>query len=133
MGFKEFEISFHLGTLIDVLDEVQLCQKRLHNLRFARFNCGPACEVHLELTFIDCTVGLKTIVVLDMNNLRRGVYPSHVLPLQVEIEQFGRQTGSLLVSEEINEAIQSLKPGYPRIKKLCDCVSWLIESKGCTQ
>eukprot|EP01018_Ginkgo_biloba_P021699 Gb_34992 [translate_table: standard] len=125
------EMSFLLGTLLDVLEEIQLCRTGLQNLSFARFHSvhGDDSDLHLHLTFLDYASGLKVVVILDMNVLKCGVYPSDVLPRQVEIHQSGQSTESTLTVEEIQEAIQNVKTGYSRLRNLSVCVSKLIDCK----
>lgn len=120
------ETSCILGTLMDVLEEVQVCRMRLPNLSFTQFVRPADQELQLQLTFIDCSLGLKARVVLDMSNLRCAVYPCDVLPLKVDIEQFRRTS---LMPEELDEVMVGINPGYSRIKDLCGRISNLIESK----
>ncbi|KAH9327134.1 hypothetical protein KI387_007312, partial [Taxus chinensis] len=64
------EMSFLFGTLIDVLQEIQLCRAKLRNLSFARFHCVNGSQLHLQLTFLKYTSGLKVVVLLDMKDLK---------------------------------------------------------------
>ncbi|XP_057853706.2 uncharacterized protein LOC131063792 isoform X1 [Cryptomeria japonica] len=123
------ETSFLYCTLIYVLEEVQTCRMGLQNLSFIQFVRTLGEELHLQLIFINCTLGLKARVILDMSNLRCAVYPSDILPLQIDVEQFGRQPRELLIVEEVHELTLALKPGYSRIKDLCGCISKFIKSR----
>lgn len=120
------EMRFLFGTVIDVLEEIQLCRTKLHNLSCARFHCVDGSDLQLHLTFLKYTCGLKVVVALDMQHLKYGIYPSEVLPLQVEVVQREQQSECLLAAAGI-ESVKSLAPGYSRLYRLCDSISNLIE------
>ncbi|GLJ05252.1 hypothetical protein SUGI_0014610 [Cryptomeria japonica] len=115
------EMSFLFGSLIDVLQEVQLCRTKFENLSFARFHCVDGSELHLQLTFLKYTSGLKVVVILDMKDLKCGMCPCDVLPFQLELDQHGQQTKCTLTAEEIEESIKSLSSGFSRLRIICEC------------
>ncbi|KAI3769511.1 hypothetical protein L6452_00617 [Arctium lappa] len=116
-----------LGNLLDVVTEIQLARIELKNLISTRF-CTPlalAEQLELELCFFDSKHRRKATITLDTSCLRRGIYPSEIIPSQIDIAVEEPQSSASL-KDEIASALQDLKVGYLRIQQLCRCISKLI-------
>ncbi|KAK6116318.1 hypothetical protein DH2020_049945 [Rehmannia glutinosa] len=124
---RETQVSSSLlGTLLDVVEEVQLAQMEFQNLTQSSF-CSPSAEqLHLMLCFVNFNSGRKVILTLDMSCLKRGIYPSEALPLQLGDSEKCSSYGPIF--DEIKEAIKGVKTGYMRILRLCKCVSQVVQA-----
>ncbi|KAL3633675.1 hypothetical protein CASFOL_022437 [Castilleja foliolosa] len=112
-----------LGTLLDVVEEVQLTQMEFHNLTQSSF-CSLSVErLDLVLCFLNFTSGRKVNVTLDMSCLKRGVYPSDVIPVRSDSESI---SSSEPIFDDIKEAVKGVETGYLRIMRLCKCVSQVV-------
>ncbi|GJY77507.1 hypothetical protein Tco_0482623 [Tanacetum coccineum] len=98
-----------LGSLLDVLEEIQHALIEPQNLISARFHTPKAEQLDLELCFFDSTHRRKATVTLDASCLARGFYPSEVVPYQVDIPIDEPQSSSPSLSAEIASAFQDLK------------------------
>ncbi|KAK4397760.1 hypothetical protein Sango_1251500 [Sesamum angolense] len=116
-----------LGTLLDVVEEVQLAQMELQNLTQSSFSSPSDEQLDLMLSFFNFNSGRKVILTLDMSCLKRGIYPSDVLPLQLP-EPVNNQKCSLSgrIIDEISDAVKGVRSGYMRILRLCRCISQVI-------
>ncbi|KAL3646150.1 hypothetical protein CASFOL_011330 [Castilleja foliolosa] len=118
-----------LGTLLDVVEEVQLAQMEFHNLTRSSF-CSPSVErLDLLLCFFNFTSGKKVNFTLDMSCLKRGIYPSEVIPLQLASPVDSENSSSRdPIFDEIKETVKGVKTGYLRILQLCKCVSQVVQA-----
>ncbi|KAL0400257.1 UNVERIFIED_CONTAM: hypothetical protein Sradi_2369000 [Sesamum radiatum] len=116
-----------LGTLLDVVEEVQLAQMELQNLTQSNFSSPSDEQLHLMLSFFNFNSGRKVFLTLDMSCLKRGIYPSDVLPLQLpEPVNSQKCTLSGRIIDEISDAVKGVRSGYMRILRLCRCISQVI-------
>ncbi|XP_073142523.1 uncharacterized protein [Henckelia pumila] len=118
-----------LGTLLDVFEEVQLAQIEFQNLTDSSF-CSPSVEqLVLKLCFYSFVAEKKVILELDMSCLKRGVYPSDILPFQIAMPPDVKKcSSSESILDEIKDALKSLKTGYLRILRICSCVSQVVQA-----
>ncbi|XP_020555090.1 uncharacterized protein LOC105178718 isoform X2 [Sesamum indicum] len=116
-----------LGTLLDVVEEVQLAQMELQNLTQSNFSSPSDGQLNLMLSYFNFNSGRKVILTLDMSCLKRGIYPSDVLPLQLP-EPVNSQKCLLSgrTIDEISDAVKGVRSGYMRILRLCRCISQVI-------
>lgn len=122
---KALETTLLLGTLVDVLEEVQIARMELLNLIHATFHSQSLAQLELQLCFMNFRRGQKVTLILDMTKLNCAIYPSEPSELQFKIS--GTQTTlPLLVSDEIMAAIQSLQGGHSVIVKLCHMISQVV-------
>lgn len=59
--------------------------------------------------------------------LGRGIYPSEILPYQIQVSESAAQVllpESLLA--ELRAAAEGLESGYTRIMRLCKCISQVV-------
>ncbi|GFQ07108.1 hypothetical protein PHJA_002854900 [Phtheirospermum japonicum] len=118
-----------LGTLLDVVEEVQLAQMEFHNLTQSSFYSPSVERLDLVLCFFNFTSGRKVNFTLDMSCLKRGIYPSEVVPLQSASP--GDSESSLSsepIFDEIKVAVKGVKMGYLRILRLCKRVSQVVRA-----
>ncbi|KAL0451229.1 UNVERIFIED_CONTAM: hypothetical protein Slati_1101000 [Sesamum latifolium] len=116
-----------LGTLLDVVEEVQLAQMQLQNLTHSNFSSPSDEQLDLMLCFFNFNSGRKVFLTLDMSCLKRGIYPSDVLPLQLpEPVNSQKCTLSGRIIDEISDAVKGVRIGYMRILRLCMCISQVI-------
>ncbi|XP_077237549.1 uncharacterized protein LOC143879198 isoform X2 [Tasmannia lanceolata] len=119
--------SLLLGNLLDVIEEVQGARIELPNLINACFDSPCTARLDLQLCFVDFKSGRKATLILDMTDLNCALYPSEILPSQLQIQTSGTQTAPSSLSSEIKDAIQSLKAGHSMILRLCQCVSQVVQ------
>ncbi|XP_065873629.1 uncharacterized protein [Euphorbia lathyris] len=131
VGFKIFAQETQitcslLHNLLDVFGEVQLALLEIRNLVQTRF-CSSVEQLQLQLCFIDFNNGWRMMVTLDMTCLNRGVYPSEVVPSQLEASFAGTcmPVPESLVAR-ITAAVDGLGAGYSRIIRLCRCISQVV-------
>ncbi|KAA3474769.1 Cytochrome P450 [Gossypium australe] len=117
-----------LRNLLDVVEEVQIAQLEIRNMTLNSFNSPSAKQLDLQFAFIDFDSGVKVTMTLDMTCLNCGVYPSDILPYQLQTSATG--TENLTLSAEIKAAVGNLRSGYSRIIRICRCVSQVIQSSG---
>ncbi|KAL8031141.1 hypothetical protein ABFX02_13G006200 [Erythranthe guttata] len=118
-----------LGTLVDVVEEVQSAQIEFQDLTQSSF-CSPSAErLDLMLCFLNYNSGRKVFLTLDMSCLKRGIYPSEILPVQPASPAGGRNCSfSKQIFDEIRDAAKRIRPGYTRILRLCRCISQVVQS-----
>ncbi|PON44239.1 hypothetical protein PanWU01x14_268370 [Parasponia andersonii] len=116
-----------LCNLLDVVEEVQMAQIEIANLIRTNFSTPSGQQLSLQLCFINFHTGIKVTLSLDVTCLNSGVYPSQILPYQVQNSQAGRQKSKSLEGE-IRSAAESLEYGYMRIMRLCRCVSQVLQA-----
>ncbi|XP_075518696.1 uncharacterized protein LOC142552769 isoform X2 [Primulina tabacum] len=127
---REIQVTSSLiGTLLDVFEEVHLAQIEFQNLTESSF-CSPSVEqLVLKLYFYSFIAERKVILELDMSCLKRGIYPTDILPCQIALSP---DVHKCLLSEsildDIKDAFKSLKTGYTRILRLCSCVSQVVQA-----
>ncbi|KAL2458296.1 uncharacterized protein Fot_55773 [Forsythia ovata] len=118
-----------LGTLLDVLEEVQLAQLELPNLTQSSFYCPSVEQLHLQLCFIKFISVRKVTLTLDLSCLKRGIYPSEALPSHLAAPVDGPQSSlSKPALAEIRDSVKRLSAGYMRIFRLCKCVSEVLQA-----
>ncbi|XP_021658887.2 uncharacterized protein LOC110648837 isoform X5 [Hevea brasiliensis] len=118
-----------LHNLLDVVGEVQLAQLEIRNVVQTCFCSSSVEQLDLQLCFIDFNNGRKVMVTLDMTCLKCGIYPSDILPYQLQAYVCGTYTSlpeSLLT--KIKAAVDGLRVGYSRIIRLCRCISEVVQS-----
>ncbi|KAI3702697.1 hypothetical protein L6452_28447 [Arctium lappa] len=116
-----------LGNLVDVMEEIQLARIELKNLIDVRFHSSLDECLDLELYFFDPKGRKKATVTLNTSCLKRGIYPSEIVPCQIFTPVDGSQnSSSQSLSTEIAAAIQNLRVGFLRILRLCRCISQLV-------
>ncbi|GER33562.1 nucleoid occlusion protein [Striga asiatica] len=120
-----------LGNLLDLVDEVQSVQMVLPDLTQSSF-CSPSAEqLHLVLCFFNFTSGRKVNLTLDISCLKRGIYPSEIVPLQLASpgdRDKALSTSTQPMLDDIKEAVKDVKTGYMRVLRLCKCVSQVVRA-----
>nr|XP_010942553.1 uncharacterized protein LOC105060513 isoform X2 [Elaeis guineensis] len=124
---KTLETSLLLGTLVDVLEEVQVTRMELLNLTHSTFHSHPSGQLELQLCFMNLRRGWKVTLILDMTNLNCAVYPSEPSELQFKISGT-HTTLPLSVSNEIFSALQSLQGGHLMIARFCRLISQAVRA-----
>ncbi|XP_050380826.1 uncharacterized protein LOC126798048 [Argentina anserina] len=118
-----------LSNLLDVAEEVQLARFEIVNLIQTSFHTASDDQLDLQLCFLNCKSSRKIALSLDMTCLKRGIYPSDIIPYQVQAFESAAQVllpQSLLT--EIRAAAEGLESGYSRIMRLCKCISEVVQS-----
>ncbi|OMO75569.1 hypothetical protein CCACVL1_16129, partial [Corchorus capsularis] len=88
-------------------------------------------QLDLQLAFFDFDSGANVMMTLDMTCLKCGVYPSEILPYDLQTPTAGIRKSQLRpLSDEIKAALGNLRAGYSRIIRLCRCVSQVMQSSG---
>ncbi|XP_051137396.1 uncharacterized protein LOC127255733 isoform X2 [Andrographis paniculata] len=117
-----------LGTLLDVLEELQVAQIESHSLTESSF-CSPSVgRLDLILYFFNFNSGKKLVLTLDMSCLKRGIYPSDILPLEVATTADSEKCSVPIFDAKIGAAIKNVRTGHMRIVRLCQCVSQLTQA-----
>ncbi|THF95303.1 hypothetical protein TEA_016845 [Camellia sinensis var. sinensis] len=112
-----------LGNLLDVVEEVQVARVELQNLTYSSFHSPSVEQLELHLHFIDFSSSRKVALILDMSCLKWGIYPSEIIPSQLESpSNVSQKSLPEPLSAEIIAAIQSIRVGYARIISLCRLV-----------
>ncbi|XP_038889056.1 uncharacterized protein LOC120078802 isoform X2 [Benincasa hispida] len=120
-------MSSFLHNLLDVIEEMQIAQIEISNLILIRFYSPSDEQLDLQLSFIDFQSGRKVNLVLDVSDLRRGIYPSEALPHKVESPASTEYTPSESMLNGIRTAVGNLDAGYLRILRVCRCVSEVVQ------
>ncbi|KAM7503802.1 hypothetical protein LguiB_002706 [Lonicera macranthoides] len=115
-----------LGNLLDVAEEVHQARMELRNLNQTSFHARCAEQLDLQLCFVDFKSGRKAILTLDMSCLKRGIYPSDIVPCFPAVGSKNSLSEPLLA--EIRGAIRNLGAGYYRIIRLCRCISQVVQA-----
>ncbi|CAN4110119.1 unnamed protein product [Withania somnifera] len=119
-----------LGNLLDVVAEVQKAQMKFRNLVDITFSAPTVGKLELQLHFMNFTTGKKVKLTLDVSCLNRGVYPSEVVPSQFAALAVPVKHSDDPLLGEIRDAVKSLRAGYMRIIRLCDCISQVVQASG---
>ncbi|XP_009620239.1 uncharacterized protein [Nicotiana tomentosiformis] len=119
-----------LGNSLDVVAEVQKAQIQFHKLADISFSTPTVEELELQLHFVNFNTGKKVKLTLDMSCLNRGVYPSEVVPSQFAALAVRSEHSDHALLGEIRDAVKSLRAGYMRIIRLCDCISRVVQASG---
>ncbi|KAH9609073.1 hypothetical protein KSS87_021833 [Heliosperma pusillum] len=122
-----------LHILLDVMEEVQLAMMELKNLSWSRFCQPSAGKLDLQLCFTDFRSGARVTLTLDITCLNRGVYPSQILPYEVQGMTARNQDIFESLVEDIRTSVQGVRSGFMRIISICRCVSRMIETGGMTK
>ncbi|PRQ52444.1 hypothetical protein RchiOBHm_Chr2g0155571 [Rosa chinensis] len=116
-----------LCNLLDVAEEVQLARFEIVNLIQTSFHTPSDDQLDLQLCFLNCKSSRKVTLSLDMTCLKRGVYPSEILPYQIQaFESAARVLLPQSLLTEIRAAAEGLEPGSTRIMRLCKCISQVV-------
>ncbi|CAH2052512.1 unnamed protein product [Thlaspi arvense] len=124
--------SLVLHNLLDVAEELQLARMEIPNLIQGKFDSPSEEQLHLQITFIDCKNLRKVIMILDLTCLTQGIYPGDIVPCELLEEVSGTKRVSVASKQLMNEiesAMDGVGVGYPRILRLCRCVSKLLQSQ----
>ncbi|KAJ8568631.1 hypothetical protein K7X08_028164 [Anisodus acutangulus] len=119
-----------LGNSLDVVAEVQKAQTQFRNLTDISFSTPTVEKLELQLHFMNFNTGKKVKLTLDMSCLNRGVYPSEVVPSQFAALAVPAEYSDDPLLGEIRDAVKSLRAGYMRIIRLCDCISQVVQASG---
>ncbi|XP_021812561.1 uncharacterized protein LOC110755634 [Prunus avium] len=117
-----------LCNLLDVFEEVDLARSEIYNLIQTSFQTPSAEQLDMQLCFLNCKSGRKVTLTLDMTCLNSGIYPSEILPHQIQPSVSAAEVvlpQPLLA--EIRAAAESLESGHMRIMRLCKCISQVVE------
>ncbi|CAA7023675.1 unnamed protein product [Microthlaspi erraticum] len=124
--------SLVLHNLLDVAEELQLARMEIPNLIQGKFETPSEEQLHLQITFIDCKNFRKVIMTLDMACLTHGTYPGDVVPCEL-LEASGKKPDGVASKQLMNEIESAMDGvgvvGYPRILRLCRCVSKMLQSQ----
>ncbi|KAF8409776.1 hypothetical protein HHK36_005855 [Tetracentron sinense] len=121
--------SSRLGNLLDVVEEVQIARIELPNLIQTSFYSPCVEQLDLQLCFLDFKSGMKVILTLDISCLNCGIYPSEIIPSQLQSRTSTTETPlPQSLSTEITAAVGNLKSGFSRIIRLCRCVSKVVQA-----
>ncbi|XP_062107100.1 uncharacterized protein LOC133818326 isoform X2 [Humulus lupulus] len=116
-----------LCNLLGVIEEVQMAQIEITNLIQTNFFSPSGQQLSLQLCFINFHTGRKVALTLDVTCLNSGVYPSEILPYQVQDPQTDPNK-SKSFENEVRSATENLEVGYMRIMRLCRCVSQVLQA-----
>ncbi|KAK1405690.1 hypothetical protein POM88_005295 [Heracleum sosnowskyi] len=124
--------SLLLGNMLDVVEEVQSARLELRNLIQCTFCSETVEQLNLQLHFINLKSGKRAIFTFDLSCLKRGVYPSEIIPLIMEAPAGDEEKFcSEQLLAEVRAAVQSLRVGYLRIIRACRCISQVFEASNC--
>uniref|UniRef100_A0A7N0TVN5 Uncharacterized protein n=1 Tax=Kalanchoe fedtschenkoi TaxID=63787 RepID=A0A7N0TVN5_KALFE len=108
------------SSLLDVIEEVKFARVELNNMMDAKFLSPSAEKLDLCLRFFDFKTSMEIIMALDVSCVIRGIYPSDVLPFQLQSHHL---LTKISLPAHIQAALESLKFGFSRIIRLCRCIS----------
>ncbi|KAL2897345.1 Orotate phosphoribosyltransferase [Bienertia sinuspersici] len=117
-----------LHSVLDVVEEVELAMLELRNLTDSRFLQPSAGKLDLRLCFTDFKSGATVSLTIDITCLKRGIYPSQVLPYEVQGKATSRYESFQSLLDNIKNAVRGVRTGYMRIIGLCRCVSRMIQT-----
>ncbi|KAF8081591.1 hypothetical protein N665_0876s0009 [Sinapis alba] len=120
--------SLVVHNLLNVAEELQLARIEIPNLVQGKFESPSAAQLYLQISFVDCKNLRKVIITLDMACLAHGMYPGDIIPGEIT----GRKRDGIAskqLMKEIESAVDGVGVGYPRILRLCRCVSKLLQSQ----
>ncbi|KAL4555334.1 hypothetical protein LXL04_037952 [Taraxacum kok-saghyz] len=106
------------GNLLDVMEEIQHSRIELKNLISTTFRTPLADQLDLELRFFDPKHRKKATLTFNISCLRRGIYPSEIIPYQIHIPIDQPQNSSPSLAAEIQESLQGLQTGFLRIRSV---------------
>ncbi|KAM3395120.1 putative protein isoform X1 [Capsicum galapagoense] len=128
---QEMQVTRSLfGNSLDVVAEVQKAQTKFRTLADITFSIPTVEKLELQLHFMNFTTGKKVKLTLDVSCLNRGVYPSEVVPSQFAALAVPAKHSDDPLLDEIRNAVKSLRDGYMRIIRLCDCISQVVQASG---
>ncbi|XP_057792894.1 uncharacterized protein LOC131009519 isoform X2 [Salvia miltiorrhiza] len=118
-----------LGSLLDVFEEVQTARMEFQNLTQSSFSSPSVDRLDLMLCFLNFNSGRKMSITFDLSCLKRGVYPSVILPLQLSspIDSCTNPSPGIIL-DKIRAAVKDVRTGYMRILRLCRCVSQIVQT-----
>ncbi|TQD75925.1 hypothetical protein C1H46_038556 [Malus baccata] len=117
-----------LRNLLDVVEEVHLARFEIVNLIQTTFQTPSAEQLDLKLCFLNFKSGRQVAATLDITCLKSGIYPSEILPHQIQASSESAVEKALPESllSETRAAAEILESGYTRIKRLCKCISNVV-------
>ncbi|KAH6824203.1 hypothetical protein C2S53_011714 [Perilla frutescens var. hirtella] len=116
-----------LGSLLDVVEEVHIAQIEFQNLTQSSFSSPSVERLDLMLCFFNFDSGKKVSLTFDLSCLKRGIYPSEILPIQLASTVDSRtHSSSGIILDKIRDAVKDVRTGYMRILRLCQCVSQVV-------
>ncbi|KAJ0989718.1 hypothetical protein J5N97_008074 [Dioscorea zingiberensis] len=118
--------SLLLGTLIDVLEEVQIARIQISNLISSTFHSHCSGQLELQLCFLNCKSGLKLSVNLNMTDLNCAIYPSELSQLEIKISE-QQTTLPISIFDKVMAAVQRLQGGRTLVLRLCQRVSEVVQ------
>ncbi|WZZ71079.1 hypothetical protein YC2023_082449 [Brassica napus] len=121
--------SLVVHNLLNVAEELQLARMEIPNLVQGQFESPSAEQLYLQISFVDCKSLRKAIITLDMACLTHGMYPGDIIPGEVSGTERDDGVASKQLMKEIESALDGVCVGYPRILRLCRCVSKLLQSQ----
>ncbi|CAI9294918.1 unnamed protein product [Lactuca saligna] len=128
---KETQVTGALfGNLLDVMEEIQHSRIELKNLISTRFRTPLADQLDLDLCFFDPKHRRKATVTLNFSCLKRGIYPSEIIPYQIHIPANQQSKSSPTLADEITTTLKNLKTGFLRIQRVCTCISNKLVGSG---
>lgn len=117
--------SLLLGSLLDVVEELQIAQAEFRNLTQSSFSSPSVERLDLILCFFNFNSGRKVSLTFDLSCLKRGIYPSEVLPLPID-SHANSPSGNII--DKVEDAVKHVRNGYMRIVRLCECVSRVVQA-----
>ncbi|KAM0942560.1 hypothetical protein DsansV1_C14g0128381 [Dioscorea sansibarensis] len=117
--------SLLLGTLLDVLEEVQIALFQIPYLVSLTF-LSQYCQLELQLCFLSNKSGRKLSLSFSMTDLNCAMYPYE--PAQLDIKILERQTTLPISSfDKVMSAVRSLQSGRALVLRLCQRVSEVVQ------
>ncbi|XP_042005301.1 uncharacterized protein LOC121754038 isoform X1 [Salvia splendens] len=118
-----------LGSLLDVVEEVQTAHIEFQNLTQTCFSSPSVDRLDLMLCFFNFYSGGKVSFTFDLSCLKRGIYPSEILPLQLSSPIAScTNPSSGIILDKIRDAVKDVRTGYTRILRLCRCLSRIVQT-----
>ncbi|GAB4825332.1 hypothetical protein Ancab_008204 [Ancistrocladus abbreviatus] len=124
--------SSRLQNLMDVLGEIELAQMELRTLTQSSFCSPSAGKLDLHLCFTCFNSGGRVTLCLDITCLNWGIYPSDILPYDMQEGAASKEKPLNSQLADIRNALGCLKGGCMRIIRLCRCVSKVLQGSSST-
>ncbi|XP_042009596.1 uncharacterized protein LOC121758241 [Salvia splendens] len=118
-----------LGSLLDVVEEIQTAHIEFQNLTQTCFSSPSVDRLDLKLCFFNFNSGGKVPFTFDLSCLKRGIYPSEILPLELSSPIAScTNPSSEIILDKIRDAVKDVRTGYTRILRLCRCLSRIVQT-----
>ncbi|KAL1560932.1 hypothetical protein AAHA92_11087 [Salvia divinorum] len=89
----------------------------------------PVDRLDLMLCFFNFNSGRKVSITFEISCLKRGIYPSEILPLQLSSPVNScTNPSSGIILDIIRDVVKDVRTGYMRILRLCRCVSQIVQT-----